>query len=94
MLWSCQSHYIRVPSSPEEWKAIVSFFEEKWNFPYALGAMDGKHVIMQCPAGGVLTISITKRHTALSYLQSVIVNTNSYWLKLRMQVDRVMGVSM
>ena len=94
VLWSCLSHYIKAPSSTEEWKEISRFFEEKWNFPHALGAMDGKHVIMQCPARGVLTISITKRHTALSYLQSVIVNTNSCWLTLGMQVGKVMGVSM
>ena len=52
MLWTCLSHYIKAPSSPEEWKAIASVFEEKWNFPHALGAMDGKHVILQCPARG------------------------------------------
>ena len=52
VLWSCLSHYIKAPSSTEEWKEISRFFEEKWNFPHALGAMDGKHVIMQCPARG------------------------------------------
>ena len=25
-------------------------FEEKWNYPHCLGAIDGKHVVMQCPA--------------------------------------------
>ena len=52
VLWNCLSHkgYIKAPSSPEEWREIASIFEEKWNFPHALGAVDGKHVIMQCLA--------------------------------------------
>ena len=26
--------------------------EERWTFPHTLGAIDGKHVVMQCPAHG------------------------------------------
>ena len=32
-----------------EWKAISHDFEVKWNSPHALGAIDGKHVVMQAP---------------------------------------------
>ncbi|KAM7303909.1 uncharacterized protein ISCGN_013824 [Ixodes scapularis] len=28
---------------------IASEFEETWNFPHCLGAMDGKHVVIECP---------------------------------------------
>ena len=54
VIWECLSHrgFITAPSSPEEWRLIAKFFEDKWNFPHALGALDGKHVIMQCPARG------------------------------------------
>ena len=54
VIWECLSHrgFIKAPSSPEEWRLIAKFFEDKWNFPHALGALDGKHVIMQCPARG------------------------------------------
>ena len=34
------------PSTELEWKAISQEFEVKWNFPNALGAIDGKHVVM------------------------------------------------
>jgi hypothetical protein len=38
------------PKSEEEWRKIAKGFEEKWNFPHALGAVDGKHVRIN-PAG-------------------------------------------
>ena len=43
--------YIDSPSSEEEWKKISSEFEQRWNFPHCLGAIDGKHIVMQAPAG-------------------------------------------
>ncbi|CAH1973594.1 unnamed protein product [Acanthoscelides obtectus] len=38
-----------VPSSTEEWKEISKRFEEVWNFPHCVGAVDGKHVLLQAP---------------------------------------------
>ena len=42
--------YLKVPSSEDEWRKIAEEFEEKWNFPNCVGAIDGKHVVMQAPA--------------------------------------------
>ncbi|XP_052744680.1 uncharacterized protein LOC128199399 [Bicyclus anynana] len=41
--------YVKIPSSEEEWLTIAREFETKWNFPHAIAAMDGKHVILQSP---------------------------------------------
>ncbi|XP_038056501.1 protein ALP1-like [Patiria miniata] len=38
------------PSTPDEWRKISKGFEERWNFPNCCGAIDGKHVVIQCPA--------------------------------------------
>ena len=38
------SDNLKVPSSEAEWLEISEKFEERWNFPHALGAIDGKHV--------------------------------------------------
>ena len=43
------AEFIKVPSSDEEWLQISKKFEERWNFPQALGAIDGKHVKIQKP---------------------------------------------
>ena len=42
--------YIKTPSSVEAWKKIANEFESRWNLPNALGAIDGKHVLMFAPA--------------------------------------------
>lgn len=31
----------------DRWKKIAKTFEEKWNFPNCIGAIDGKHVVIQ-----------------------------------------------
>ena len=41
--------YLKTPTSPEEWKKIADGFEEEWDFPHCLGAIDGKHIIIECP---------------------------------------------
>ena len=33
----------------DEWMDIVRGFEDKWNFPHTLGAIDGKHVMIKSP---------------------------------------------
>jgi len=30
------------------WKHTANQFEERWNFPHCIGAMDGKHVLQVC----------------------------------------------
>ncbi|XP_050516618.1 putative nuclease HARBI1 [Diabrotica virgifera virgifera] len=42
--------FLKVPSSKEEWQKISSEFKEKWHFPHAIGALDGKHVAIRAPA--------------------------------------------
>ncbi|XP_068082895.1 putative nuclease HARBI1 [Anabrus simplex] len=42
--------YHQFPKSEEDWRHIAKDFEEKWNFPHALGAVDGKHVRIIPPA--------------------------------------------
>ena len=43
------SIYLRSPSTEQEWKQIGNDFEEIWNLPHCIGAIDGKHIAIECP---------------------------------------------
>lgn len=40
---------LQVPQTPEDWHSVANKFQLKWNFPKCLGAIDGKHVVIQAP---------------------------------------------
>lgn len=42
--------YIKVPREESQWKKIVHGFGNIWNFPSCIGAIDGKHIVIQCPS--------------------------------------------
>ena len=43
-------NFLSLPQSESDWRSVATDFEEKWNFPNCIGAIDGKHVIMKCPS--------------------------------------------
>lgn len=43
--------YLQTSKSEEEWQAIAKNFVEKWQFPHCLGALHGKRIYIQPPAG-------------------------------------------
>ena len=49
MFLSLKEKYMNTPETQQEWEAIALEFETIWNFPNCLGALDGKHVNVQCP---------------------------------------------
>ena len=52
--------HIQCPSNAEEWRNIASQFEDRWNFPHAIGAIDGKHIRILCPKKLVVCTIITR----------------------------------
>lgn len=38
-----------MPQNEEDWLRIAGDFNQKWNFPHCLGAMDGKHIVIEAP---------------------------------------------
>ena len=49
-LWDAlQPTYMKAPETVQDWIKVANEFEEQWNFPNCIGAVDGKHVRMECP---------------------------------------------
>ncbi|XP_068082633.1 uncharacterized protein [Anabrus simplex] len=46
---SLKDEYLKMPSTENEWLEISKQYEEIWNFPNCLGALDGKHVEFRPP---------------------------------------------
>ena len=44
-----QPDYMKLPSSPQEWKAIADEGYLRWNFPNSFGAATGKHIVILKP---------------------------------------------
>ncbi|XP_070515353.1 uncharacterized protein [Cardiocondyla obscurior] len=50
VIWSLiQKEVLPSTLSKEKWLRIADEFETKWNFNHCIGAIDGKHVVIQCP---------------------------------------------
>ncbi|KAG1934126.1 protein ALP1-like [Pimephales promelas] len=54
---TCQALYevlkddhLKTPTTEAEWREVAMGFENKWQFPNCLGAIDGKHIYIQPPA--------------------------------------------
>ena len=46
-----QRRYLKIPRTEEEWESVANKTFECWQFPNAIGAMDGKHTSLFHPEG-------------------------------------------
>ena len=77
--------YLKCPKNPNEWRQTALGFENQWNFPNCTGAIDGKHIIIQCPGrGGSMFFNYKKFHSIVlmavvdSMYQFIMVDVGDY----------------
>ena len=50
-IWeTLSSEFVPAPKNSDEWRKICDGFSSLWNFPHCVGAIDGKHIMIQAPA--------------------------------------------
>lgn len=42
-------YLFKMPTTKEEWQIIANDFNRQWNFPFCIGSIDGKHIMLQAP---------------------------------------------
>lgn len=40
---------LQTPQTEEEWEKVSDDFSKIWHFPHCIGAMDGKHIVIEAP---------------------------------------------
>ena len=49
-IWTAlQPEFGCMPSSQSKWLGVSKEYEDGWDFPHCLGAIDEKHVVIQAP---------------------------------------------
>ena len=57
-----------MPSTTEEWLSLAQGFEETWQFPHAVGAIDWKHINLRAPPGTGSEFFNYKKHFSIVLL--------------------------
>lgn len=70
---------LQMPETEVEWRAIARGFEERWQFPNCLGAIDGKHVRIVPPPGSVATFYNYKKFYSIVLMACANANYEIIW---------------
>ncbi|GBM13583.1 hypothetical protein AVEN_123995-1 [Araneus ventricosus] len=76
---------IKLPSTPQEWTAVAADFERRWQFSHCIGAMDGKHVEIECPPNSVSDFINYKGFFSIVLLALVDANYNFLFVDIGCQ---------
>lgn len=49
-IWNILQPIVLKQPTKDDWKRIANEFNNMWNFPNCIGAIDGKHIVVQAPA--------------------------------------------
>ena len=70
------------PTTAEGWKEIAASYSSRWNFHHVLGALDGKHIRIRCPANGGSKFCNCKGYHSIVLLALVDANHRFTWVQV------------
>jgi len=70
------------PPSDEEWKTIAEGYWTRWNLPNCCGALDGKHIRIQCPIGSGSQFHNYKNYFSLVLMAACDSNYCFTWVEV------------
>lgn len=74
-----------MPVSEEEWLKVSRLFFKKWNVPNCCGAIDGKHIRIQCPDNSGSEFFNYKSYFSIVLLAVVDANYNFLYIDIGCQ---------
>ena len=91
-LWnSLMPQYVKSPSTETEWKGVSNQFECLWNFPYCVGAINGKHIVIQASSNCDSTYFNYKGTHSVVLMAVCDAHYQFIWYMLGIQADTVMS---
>ena len=82
---SLMEEYMSLPDSKEKWLSVAKEFEEKWQFPNCVGAIDGKHVPLINPFNSGSTYFNYKSFYSIVLLALVDANYKFLYVSVECQ---------
>ena len=69
----------RTPTTTDGWLEIAKGFQERWNFPQACGALDGKHIAIRKPKQSAVSTTTTRASSVIVILVLCDANYKAIW---------------
>lgn len=76
-IWDCLNQDVLLKPTEQAWLNIAQDFEQRWQLPHCVGAIDGKHVVIQ--------VKYTLYNIVLpilAYRVFVFLGTSKIWINL------------
>jgi hypothetical protein len=64
--------FFQLPLTTEEWLKCSENFYKQWNFSHCVGALDGKHIVIQAPANSCSYYYYNHKGTFIFVLLAVV----------------------